>query len=58
MSFPLIEIRPLVTDSNPFNKRMSVLLPAPEKPIIPKISPRLISKETSFTASTVPCFAL
>lgn len=25
---------------------------------IPKISPRLISKETSFTASTVPCFAL
>ena len=53
-SSPPIVAVPLSASSKVVRIRNKVLLPAPSGPISPKISPRSTTKETSFSASTVP----
>ena len=50
---PIVAV-PLSASSKVVRIRNKVLLPAPSGPISPKISPRSTTKETSFSASTVP----
>ena len=52
MSAPSTVTVPLVGRSSRFMQRTSVLLPAPERPMMPKISPASMSRETSSRAWT------
>src|SRR5512135_3839965 len=54
MSRPLNSTRPAVGFTKPVMRLMRVLLPEPFGPITPRASPGRRSKETSFTASTLP----
>jgi hypothetical protein len=54
MSSPSTSTRPLSGLSNPFKQRTSVDFPAPLRPIIPTISPRLTSNETPSIAGVAP----
>ena len=52
MSSPSISTRPAEGRSSRFSVRISVLLPAPERPMMPKTSPAPISRLTSASAAT------
>ena len=53
-STPLKSTLPPVGLSSRFRHRTKVDLPAPDRPIMPKISPFSILRDTFFTASTAP----
>ena len=54
MSSPSTSMRPLSGFSSPFRQRMSVDFPAPLRPMIPTISPRLTSNDTPSIAGVAP----
>ena len=53
-SFPLTITVPAVGFSNRLMHRTRVLLPAPDRPMTPKISPSSMVRSTSFSAVTAP----
>src|ERR1035437_3379528 len=54
MSRPAKRISPEVGFSNPTSRRPIVVLPQPDSPTRPKVSPFAIEKDTSETALTLP----